>query len=345
MQKPITGTQRYAFEIVRCMDKIIRPDDTIEILVPDEPIVNSIELSNIPIRTVGSLKGNLWNQITFPFYARRRGGETLCIANVNPVVSPGFYFIHDQTYRRHPEAFNWKNRFVWSAVNALSVGRAKTIFTLSHFSEAEITRFHRAAEGKTVIAYCSSNQLFDNPESSELKGGLAALLEKEFFLTVGNGAKHKNQVFIYDLARLHPDKTFVIAGGFFKTFNTDAASAPANVIHAGYVDDPTLQTLYRCASGFIFPSLYEGFGLPPLEAICLGCQHVALSDIPVFRELFPDGTYLFDPYNPASFSMEGFLAAELTNEVRSRYVERYSWDRSAEAILNTIRRVAGEDGD
>ena len=74
----------------------------------------------------------------------------------------------------------------------------------------------------------------------------------------------------------------------------------SNLFFTGYVSDDELASLYKYAKGFIFPSLCEGFGLPPLEAIVLGCKSVALSDIPVFREIYNRGNYS-EPLNDSKY--------------------------------------------
>jgi glycosyltransferase involved in cell wall biosynthesis len=111
----------------------------------------------------------------------------------------------------------------------------------------------------------------------------------------------------------------------------------------GYVPDKTLAVLYRLASVFVFPSLYEGFGLPPLEAMASGTP-VVTSNVSSLPEVVGDAAILVDPYDPQAIA-EGILAVlrstHLRNELTKRGLERvqhYSWARSAKRV----REVYGE---
>lgn len=117
---------------------------------------------------------------------------------------------------------------------------------------------------------------------------------------------------------------------------------PENVIFTGYADDDQLAALYHYASGFIFPSLYEGFGIPPLEAITMGTKHVAVSDIPVFREVFDEGVYRFNPERAGDFDFDEMGRIEADEDVRKHYREKYSWKKTAKIILDGI--IGTENG-
>lgn len=104
------------------------------------------------------------------------------------------------------------------------------------------------------------------------------------------------------------------------------------------MNDDELKYLYRNAWGFIFPSIYEGFGIPPLEAIVMGVKHIAVSDIPIFREIYMEGVSYFDPYDIGTFDLSDMGRHEMTDEVRDAYIKKYNWHDGAERIYRiTVR--------
>ena len=116
-----------------------------------------------------------------------------------------------------------------------------------------------------------------------------------------------------------------------------------NVRFLGRVSDENLRQLYNQAVCFIFPSIYEGFGLPLLEAMTCGCPVLA-SDIPVFREVCGDAAIYFDPYDETSIrdSIERFLKMDDNGKKRLQVLgyenaQRFSWEKSAQHIISIIQ--------
>ncbi|SDB18984.1 glycosyltransferase family 1 protein [Butyrivibrio sp. INlla16] len=190
---------------------------------------------------------------------------------------------------------------------------------------------------------------------------------ERYYLSVGSKNLHKNQIYIKKLAQKYPDRKFIVAGGsatrsfsaagdisrtespenahnkmgdLSDSTNKDPADNPSNLVLTGYVLNEELRTLYNNAYAFIFPSLYEGFGIPPMEAILSGVKHIALADIPVLREIYPVGCYFFDPRNADTFDIEkldGTKEPIITPEIQNFYKENYTWEKSARNIMDFIR--------
>ena len=337
----ITGVQRYAIEIVKCMDSLLSEKDEITILIPPEPQVNFLNLKNIKQKTVGKLKGHFWIQISLPRYIKKHGGELLTFSGTAPVFSPGFWTVHDITCIRHPESFDWKFRFVYTLALKIGLKRCKKIFTVSEFSKNEISDYFKISKDRIQIAYSSANYLL-GAKYKDVDVAKLGVKPKEYYLSVSSRNLHKNQKFIGELAKRFPDRTFVIVGGQHKSFNAisevkaDGEGSASNIIYTGYISDEELTNLYKYAKGFIFPSVYEGFGLPPLEAIIQGCTSLALSDIPVFREIYSN-VYFFDPNNVNSFSFERFDEVNITEEERKRYIDKYSFSKTAQEYIIAVK--------
>lgn len=335
----ITGVQRYAIEIVKCLDDILNDEDDVTILIPPEPLVNTLDLKNIKQKRIGKLRGHFWIQVSLPLYIKKHDGELLTFSGIAPILSPGYWTVHDITFIRHPESFNWKFRLIYTIALKLGLKRSKKVFTVSEFSKNEIASHFNMPKEKILVAYSSANYLLNRPYNKVdiLKYGLKP---KSYYLSVSSKNLHKNQSFIVELAQEHPDITFVIAGGEHKAFNTNRQHSNVventNLIYTGYVNDDDLASLYKAAKGFIFPSVYEGFGLPPLEAIILGCKSIALSDIPVFREIYRNA-YFFNPHTPKDFSFTFFDKVKITEDERINYIKKYSFATDAAIYRDTIK--------
>lgn len=349
LQQKITGVQRCAIELIKELDELCSSNDCIEILCSNEPIINEINLKNIKIRKVGFLKKNLWGQITFPLYSLIKHADTLGIANIESMFYPSFVFVHDQTDRNFPQSYSKKHLFVWHFIRFFSLKKAKKIFTVSNFSKSEILKFYpQLKQDKIIVVYNSANHLKkitsdNNIDNETIRTFLSE--NKEFYLTVGSKIFHKNQKFIYKLATLHPEKNFIIVGGKSNSMRDmeDTDMMCPNIFYTGYISDKELNNLYLHAKGFIFPSLYEGFGIPVLEAICLGTKTVAVSDILVFNELFSKNVYKFDPYKAENFSFEKMNKSIISEDVRNWYCEKFSWKSSAKIIYDTIKKFGISD--
>lgn len=334
----VTGVQRVGIELVKELDKIASPGQ-IEMVVPPGSI-HELELKNIETKTIGKRTDNFWVQWTFPVYVKRHKGCGITFTGLCPMISPGYFMPHDVTFKRHPESFSRKFALMYDIVFRLVLGRCRHIFTVSDFSKGELTDLYGLDPRKITVVYNSSNQLIER-ENKNLNQDKWGLQGKNYILSVSSKNLHKNQKYILDCARKYPEQLFVIAGGSVpKSFHEVNFDKLSNVVLTGYVNDDELKNLYANAWGFIFPSIYEGFGIPPLEAIVTGVKHIALSDIPVFREIYREGVSYFNPYDIESFDLNEMKRTEITDEARQRYMKKYNWHDGAEQIY----RIAVEEG-
>ena len=103
-----------------------------------------------------------------------------------------------------------------------------------------------------------------------------------------------------------------------------------------FVSDEEAKTLMRDCSAFLFPSFYEGFGIPPLEAISAGAKQVVVSDTEVMHEIFGDGVIYVDPNN---YNIELLDFPEISNTQISELLKKYSWKKSAETLLELLQNM------
>lgn len=335
----ITGVQRYAMGIVSALDGLLDEKDHVTILVPHQKIVTQLSMRQIKIKQFGMLKGHFWSQIDEMLYVRRHHLPLVSFTGLPPVFRPGFMTVHDLNFINIPEAYTWKYRLLYKCGYSIALKRANKIFTVSACSKRQISQVYGLDPERIVVAYNGANVTSKaEPGSDNLVLEKYGLKPGAYFFTVGSKSRHKNQKFIEDLAQLHHDLTFVITGDDNGCFNSETHSPSGgytNLIYTGYVDEPELAALYRNTKGLIMPSLYEGFGLPPLEAVSFGCRSVAVSDIPVFREIYRN-VYFFDPYKPELFDFDRLEMMSVTDADYEYYMKTYSFERSAALILDAI---------
>lgn len=365
----VTGVQRYGIEIIKQLDKMVEPGEVI-LALPEGELQTQPGLTNIKTEVIGKGNGNKWTQLYLPIYAYKKHGTILSFAGIPPVLKPDYATTHDISFLRYPQSYGKSFRLVYRIGYLLTVYRCKRIITISQFARDEFITFYDIEENRFIIAGNSAEHLVNENIKIEQKENNNAeqILSKwnltpkiPYYLSVGSKNLHKNQKYIKKLAKKYPDKIFVIAGGSSarsfgnsgnmadteetntKDTNTkekhNENSLPNNLILTGYITDEELLTLYTHAYCFIFPSLYEGFGIPPMEAIFAGVPHIALSDIPVMREIYKKGCYFFDPTDVNSFNMDKMLKAtkQKNKKLKLFYSKKYSWKNSAETIIKAIR--------
>jgi len=273
----LTGVQRYAMEIVQTIDRLLQEDneycnDKVTLLCPNN-ICNNISLNKINIKKVGWLHGHLWEQLELPFYARK--GVLLNLCNCAPIVKNNqFVTIHDAAIRAFPYSFSWLFRTWYCCMFYFLKYKSKNIFTVSDFSKNELHKYFSFDLNKIIVTYSGIGEIDKcEPDYSIVKR--YNLIRGKFVLAVSSINPSKNFRTILNVAQQMPNQMFVIAGGRnSKIFRSQVVSELKNVKFVGYVSDAELVALYRTALCFVFPSLYEGFGLPPIEAMHFGCPAI-----------------------------------------------------------------------
>jgi len=216
--------------------------------------------------------------------------------------------------------------------------RAKCIFVTSEFTQRDMHETLGVPNEKMLVTY----QAPFVPENKELRiknyGDVLKkfAISKPYILYVGAAYPHKNLENVVKAWKIfgekHPEYHLVLAGkeNFFykRLVQTQEWKDLKNVIYTGFVPDEELEVLYREAKLFVFPSLYEGFGLPPLEALARGVPVVA-SSASCLPEVLQDAVLYFDPTSPeeiATVLEQGIEAPIVGGE---EFVKQYSWDELA----------------
>ncbi len=326
-----TGVQRYAGEIVSRLDSLCEGND-VELLIPADA-EGVPALRNIKVVVRGKKAGTLWEQTTFSKYVKKQRAIALCLCNSAPLFAPKIVCIHDVKVCVYPEFFSLKFRLWYRFLMKNITKTAKALFTVSEFSKREIEKYYPKAKGKITVAP-NAWQHFERGISDEETLQKYGLKRGEYFFAMSSLEPNKNLKWIVESAKRSPAETFAVAGGVNpKVFSGKIGELPENVRLLGYVSDGEARSLMVDCKAFLFVTFYEGFGLPPLEALAAGAPTVIVSDTEVMHEVF-GGDAVFVP--PDKFDCDlGLLASQRKGNA---CLEKYSWDRSAE----TVYRVLGE---
>ena len=289
------------------------------------------QYQSLTIRQVGHLAGNLWEQLELPWFAR--GRLLFDPSNTGPVLK-GFQAVnlHDASVFAVPGSYSFAFRMKYRLILSVLSRSAMPILTDSEFSRGELVKYCRANRDRIQVVPLAGDHLLNTPTDdtvfAEQGIGLAP-----YFLAVGSNAPHKNLVILAQAMSMLPDPGFemVVAGGdYHKIFRASGLDSQESIKRLGYVSEGELKALYQRATALVFPSLYEGFGLPPLEAMACGCP-VICARAASLPEVCGDAALYFDPRNPRdladkihAFIQDPGLAAGL-RERGFRQAKRFSW--------------------
>ena len=345
-----TGVDRFAIELLRAVDDFYANGDivvagfTIEVLVP---VGVSIEhgLRHIPVRQVGRFQGQAWEQIDLPLAAG--DGLLVNLCNTAPIFRNNqLVVIHDAATSRAPSSYSTAFRLWYGLLIPAIYRRSTAVCTVSKFSKHDLASLYGAREDVVVLPEGTDHMDRIKPDVGVL--AKVGLTHRPYVLAVSSLAPHKNFATVVCAVEQMGDSGFdvVIAGGQNPAVFASAGSSLSSAVkYAGYVTDAELKALYQHASCFIFPSIYEGYGLPPTEAMACGCAVIA-SSAAAIPETCGDAALYFNPVSPASLADQLrrlMTDVDLRNSLCERGYARAStlrWRNTALALLNEIKRVS-----
>lgn len=263
--------------------------------------------------------------------------------------------LHDAAPWLYPETLDLKGRLYFRQLGALAARRSRALITVSHDSKRRITEALPIPADKVFVTHCGVGEEFRKVNDDTLLQSVRTRyrLPERFILTVGTLEPRKNLPFLLEaycrfVALTRTDLGLVIAGrsGWKLGSLKSAWNGPAQqVVLTGFVPQDDLVALYSLADALILPSIYEGFGLPPLEAMACGCP-VIVSSSGSLPEVVGDAALFIDPEDPDSLvavmsrlEANRSLRAELTRRGLER-AKQFTWRYAAEKTLHVYREVA-----
>lgn len=338
-----SGVEWYAYHLIEAIKR--------QPLALDERVVLfSAETLKWPL-PFAWMKGRVsWEML------RRRPDVLLVPAQGLPLFGKVAAVVHDVGFRRVPGVYAPSDRRRQTAEIRRALRRAKTLFTVSEFTKRELMELYGVAENRLVVAPNAINASVYRPLD-------AATIEpvrqkhrvgRHYFLYVGRMDAKKNVATIIRAFELFkagrgtgdPFELVLVGSQGFRfgdiKLYVDRSPMRASIRYFGYLPENEVAALMNGATAFLFPSWYEGFGVPPLEAAACGAPLI-VSDIGAHREVLGDAALFVAPGEPEGWGKAlSRMVVEhgLDGQLRAKGFERaaaYSWDKTAQIVLAALR--------
>lgn len=351
LMRPPTGVDRVAEQLVSALLELdlpprfdgfrgLRPQG--DMALPEARPKEVLAAIEPPAST---LKGHAWEQIAL---ARARPDDwLLSLCNTGPVMRRRqVVMIHDAQVFRQPESYSRPFRLWYNAMQPRLGRRAAMVLTVSEHSKSELEHYGVVPKGKARVIPNGADHILKITSD----GGTMArhgLTPGGYLLALGSLAPHKNLAMLVAAARARKDRAvpLVIAGGGNASVFGDNGITPSEDVRLlGRVSDEELRALYDNAAALVFPSITEGFGLPPAEAMFCGCPVIA-STGGAIPEVCGDATLSLDPSDREGWTaaMESLCAdpalrSRLAEAGRAR-VQQFTWRAAAEKLAGLLAEL------
>ena len=307
---------------------------------------NKLNINIAKPKTSNKYLAHLWTHLVLPF---KSGDVLFCLANIAPIFVPKskklVVTIHDVAFLIYPESFSSFFRIYYKLIMPVVVKRADKIITVSNYSKNELEKYYPLSKGKIEVIYLGLNEGFKVLDN---------IKKKNQILYVGSINKRKNFIGVIKAFKLlnQKDFTLLIVGNFSTNFSIDEldkiilekAKTNPNIAFKSGISDEELVKLYNESKLFVFPSFYEGFGLPVLEAMACGTP-VVCSNSSSLPEVGGDAVVYCDPHSIENIKekIEMVLSDEvLQQKMIQKGLERakeFSWEKSADEHVKVFQEV------
>ncbi len=348
-----TGVHRVAAELIMGLDRILQTDGDLArrydaVILAPRNAQRRLPLSAIDTKLVGRLTGQLWEQFDLPFHTEGRLLVNLC--NLGPVATGwAVSMIHDAQVHLTPGSYSVAFRHFYRLVQPMMGARHRRILTVSEFSKDALSKAGVVRRDKTSVVHNG----VDHATHAEADESVLAQLQLEaqgYVLALANTQLHKNiKVLLQAFSdpALAPLRLVLFGGATEKDFEDAGHTVPSGTVFTGEVSDAVLRGLMENALCLAFPSTTEGFGLPPLEAMQLGCPAV-VAPCGALPEACGDAVLYVDPHVPDAWcaailrlAQDRSERAKLSQAGTDR-AKLFTWDKAAMRLVGILDAVCSE---
>lgn len=357
-QENLVGIGQVAFNVIKGLEKLDHKNHYI-IYLKERPENNFPKVrTGWEYRVFGPKKA--WTQLALPFklYTQREKLDVFFSpSHYSPRFSPfpRVIYLMDLWHHRHPEQFDKKDLYQLTSWEGYSVKNSAHILTISNFSKSEIVKFYQCPKGKITVAHPGFDRYQLADSASKIKKIKKKLgIKGKYLVYLGTLQPKKNLVRLVEafgqVAKKRPEVSLVIAGKkgwLFEEIFTKVKELrlEERVIFPGFIAEEDKPYLLAGGEAFVFPSLYEGFGIPVLESMSLGVPVVA-AKAGSLPEIGGEAAIYCDPYQTESIAESMEKVLQLNKKERNEIIvkgekqaKQFSWEKCARKVLETLEEL------
>lgn len=333
----ISGVRRYATQVVENLDTILDEEKTdidIRIAYPGYLDIHLQDLHNIQIVKLDTEKVH-FNLSVLRKYIKQNNGIWCDLGNAMSYNRNGVVCMHDIRDLVSSDYTTNHNRRLMIAQKWTAKIMNSTIVTVSEYQKKQICEEYKVPESKVFVIPNGWEHISKIVPDENVFAQHPEIREEDYYYSIGNVARHKNYKWIHEMAKKYESRQFVIAGNIDKNVwgVDDSELHLPNVIFLGYVTDEENKALMQHCRAFLHPAKYEGFGIPPLEALAIG-KKIIISNATCLPEIYRQSASYFDPddYDVDLDELERAPVREA-----DVVLEKYTWRNAARGWLELFR--------
>jgi glycosyltransferase involved in cell wall biosynthesis len=348
----VGGTETYAAGLLHGLSRIEHGERFVVFVnqeSADWPLPDDARFRRVicPVRAVSRLARYRYEQLRLPAQARAHGVQLLhSLGYVAPLRlrCPSVVTVHDVHHLAHGRLRQWPRRLLLGQIVRRSVRRAAAVIADSRYSRDEVARAYGLPASAIDVVWLAPNHGLSGAAPEDAAAGMP--VEGPYVVAFGGITPNKNvarllEAFALARHRHGVSQRLVVVGRLPASVRPERADG---VVATGYLDEAALARVLRQADALVFPSLYEGFGLPVLEAMAAGVP-VICSNVTAMPEIAGDAAVYFDPRDVGAMASTIALVCRddaLRRDLAARGLVRaaaFSWERAARETLAVYRRV------
>ena len=340
LTKKMTGQERFAMELISHLDKICKKGEFC--VVTSELATSLPKWENIEIVQTGRLKREAWEQFCLGPYLRKHHLKCVNLTATYPLFHADVVCLHDvfifEKWRMCIHSAYGIFGLIWKRMLfRIAKLSAMKVLTVSEYSRCKLNEFLGIPLQKIKVVY-NAWQHYETIEADEsVFGRLPRNIKKhEFFFSLSSLTPQKNFIWIIEVAKRNPTQCFVVSGKAEGFTNLNIEKLDLRNLHfTGFLTDSEVKALMKNCRAFIHPAIYEGFGIPPIEALSCGATLI-LSNATCLPEIYGDAAHYIDPYD-YDVDFEKLLNEPIAPALS--VLDKYNWGREAEKLYNILREL------